>query len=194
MAVPSFAQNLRASARRQAIEKPGEPLLFVHGPVEYVPKPVEQVASGAIAVLQAKLVRVKSYLDSTARSILTEYMITEPTVVAGHLPTVAERVPTAGKPLILTTVGGEIIVEGVTIRGENPSCDPIKEGAQYLLFLGSSRERGPNRYGIHYGAIFELSGNELKPLMKQAADILQGFDPKEHPQAFVARIQKAMQP
>ena len=146
---PASGQFLQEVARRQAIEKPGVPLLFVPGPVEYVPKPLEQVANGAIAVVTGTLVRVKSYLDSTGRAILTDYMLTGPTVVAGHLPTAAERVPTVGKPLILTVVGGETVVEGATIRSEDPNFDPIKEGTQYLLFLGPSREPGPNRYEIH---------------------------------------------
>jgi hypothetical protein len=189
---PSGPQALREVARRQAIENPGVPLQHVSGPVEYVPKPVEQVANGAIAIVLGKLVRLKGYVDASGTAVLTDYLITEPTVVAGQLPTLVERVPTPGKSLILTVVGGETIIEGVIIRSESPSFDPIEERTQYLLFLGPSQQPGPTRFETHYGGIFQVLPNKLKPLMKQADRILQGFTADEPAHVFVARMQKAV--
>jgi hypothetical protein len=36
--------------------------------------------------------------------------------------------------LILTAYGGEVVLDGVTVRGLDTNREPIASGAQYLLF------------------------------------------------------------
>ena len=193
--IPSTArgQSLRELARIQAAHNPGVPLQHITGPEDYPPKSVEEVASEAMAVVRARLSVVKSYLSNTEDRVLTDYLITEPTVITGRLPVLTERIPKAAAPLILTVLGGEVTVEGVLIRSTDPNRAPIKDGAQYFVFLRQSRQPDPGRYEVYYGGIFEVVQDQVTPLLKNA-DIVFQESVDKRPKDFVARIQKTTQP
>lgn len=188
----AFAQNLRELAREQAIRSPGVPLEQPAPPGDYWPKAIEELAREADVVLQAKLSRINSYLTSNEDRVLTDYRILESRVVAGRLSAMSSQVPGPGVALILTVYGGEVIVEGVTIRGTDNNREAIKDGGQYLLFLKQSRRREPGRYEIYYGGVFEISHEEVKPLLKRADDVFKGtIDGRL--KDLVLRIQTAVQ-
>ena len=70
--------------------------------------------------------------------------------------------------------------------------EPIKDGGQYMLFLRAGRLPGPGRYEIYYGAIFEVSQNTVRPLLRNAKDIFRGTADARL-EDLVGRIQKAVQ-
>lgn len=188
----AFAQNLRELAREQAIRSPGVPIVLPSAPAELWPKAIEEIASQADVILQAKLSRINSYLDQKEDRVHTDYRILEPNVIAGRLLPLSMPVPGSGVPLILTVWGGEVIVEGVTIRGVDTNREAIKDGGYYLLFLKPSPRREAGLYEIYYGAIFEIEQGAVTPLLKQADDVFKGtIDARL--KDLVLRIQTAVQ-
>jgi len=118
-------------------------------------------------------------------------------VIAGELPAPTQRVPRPGTSPILTVYGGEVVLEGVTVRCTDNNRDAIKDGAQYLIFLRPSRApstAGASRYEVYHGVIFEVSGDQVRGLLNNAdhvfADLLKH---RPTPKDLVARIQKAAQ-
>lgn len=185
------AQNLREMARQQAIRHPGVPLLIPQAPSDYSPKTIEELARESEVVLQGKVSRVGSYPANDDR-VLTDFRILEPQVIAGRLDSASAPRQGPGVPVILTVWGGEVVVEGVPIRGVETNGEAIKDGAQYLLFLRRARQSGPGRYEIHYGGVFEIVAGEAKPLIKNADTIFKGTNDTRLTE-LISRIQTAVQ-
>ncbi len=194
VANPALGQNLRELARAQAIRDPGTPVQVPSPPGHYEAKTLEQLANEAVAVAQATLSRISSYLDPAGDRVLTDYLITAPTVITGRLPDSVQRVPGPGTSSILTVYGGEVVLDGVTVRCVDTNRAAINDGGQYLLFLRPSRRPGPGRYEIYYGGIFEVSGDQVNGLLRNADDVFSDFlQERPKPKDLVARIQKAAQ-
>ncbi len=191
VAAVSAGQNLRELAREQEKQNPGETLILPAPPRDYPRKTIEELAREADVVLMASLARVRSYLSSDESAILTDYSILEPSVVAGHLPVIASSSQGTSVPLILTDWGGETIVEGVRVRGTDYNREPINDGARYLLFLMRSRGGEPGQYEIYNGAIFDISQDRMRPLIRNASDVFKGTVDARLA-SVVSRVQKAV--
>ena len=188
----AVAQDLRELARAQAIRNPGAPIQVPSPPGHYEPKTLEQLTNEAVVVVQATLSRFDSYLGSAGDRVLTDYLITAPTVISGRLSDSIQRVPGPGAAPILTVYGGEIVLEGVTVRCTDVNRGAIKDGGQYLLFLMLSRRPGPGRYEIYHGGIFEISGDQVTGLLRNAEGVFADFlRNRPKPKDLVARIRKA---
>lgn len=170
-------QNLRELARELGPRNPGQPLYWPAPPGEYSPKGIEKVAAEADVVLRAKLSRSRSYLGPNEDRILTDYSILDGRVIAGRLPLLATRTPGTSIPLILTVYGGDVIVDGVLIRGTDGNFEAIKDGGEYLLFLKQSRSSEVGRYEVLDGAVFEILQENVRPLLKQADILFKGTVP-----------------
>ena len=133
------AQNLRELAREQAKRNPGEPLLQPASPAHYEPKTIEKLTREASVVVQTTLVQTRSYLGPQADRVLTDYSMVTPKFLVGRAPVLTPSRPGMVPALILTTFGGEVVLDGVTVRGTDTNREPITSGAQYLLFLMPSR-------------------------------------------------------
>jgi hypothetical protein len=168
------AQNLRELAREQARQNPGVPLEQPSPPGDYWPKTIDELAREAEVILEARLSRVNSYLGSNEDRILTDYAISEATVIAGRLPVIATRTPGVAVPLIVTVYGGQANVDGVLVRAIDVNREAIKDDGRYLVFLRQSRSAGLGRYEIHYGCIFEIVGDQARPLLRRAEDVYKG--------------------
>jgi hypothetical protein len=192
-AVPGIAapQNLRDLAREQAIRNPGVPISQPAPPGNYSPKDIEELAREADVVVLATLTRINSRLSSAEDRVLTDYSITGPNFIAGRLPSLSAKAPGVISPLILTVLGGEVIVEGVPIRGFDQHREEIKDGGQYLLFLKNSRQEA-GRYVVYYGGIFEVSQDKLKPLLKEAERVFKGTA-EARVDGLISRIRAAVQ-
>ena len=196
---PAFGQELLEIARSHAIRYPGQPVRIPSAPGHYEPKTLEQLTHEAVAVVQATVSRVRSYVGGRRGDrVLTDYQITAPLVIAGQWPASVQVVPGPGTPLpVLTVFGGEVVLEGITVRAADVNRADIKDGGEYLIFLRPSR--GANRageiaYEIYYGGIFEISGDQVLGLLNKANDVFADFL-KDRPKGreLVARIQKAAQ-
>lgn len=156
------AQNLRELARVYARERPGVPIDQPAPPGDYWPKTIRELAKEADLALRARLSRVHSYLAPSEDRILTDYSIEAPRFITGHLPDTATRTPGTVVPMILTVLGGEVMLEGVVVRSSNYNRESIEEGVEYLLFLRTSRLPGVGRYEIYYAGIFEIVHDKVK--------------------------------
>ena len=104
---------------------------------------------------------MRTYLSANEETVLTDYSVLAPEVIAGHLPLASTRVPGKTAPLILTCAGGEIVLDGVRVNiHDGHNYDRINDGSDYLLFLRPSRRQEAGRYEVYYGGIFEISQGE----------------------------------
>jgi hypothetical protein len=178
-------------AREQSIRNPGVPLLIPQAPSDYLPKTIEALARESEVVLLGRMSKVESYLSASGDQVLTDFSILAPQVIAGRLNSLSVPRPGEGVPLILTVWGGEVVVDDVPVRGVKTDGEPIKDGAQYLLFLRQARQSGPGRYEIYYGGAFEIVHSEAKPLLRNADTIFKGTNDTRLTE-LTSRIQKAM--
>ncbi len=182
------AQRLRQWAREQNVRNPGERVEFPAPPWDYTPTTIEALTADSALVVVARLSRIKSYPSRDEDFILTDYALLEPRILAGRAPIAAARAPGAAPPLTLTVWGGEVVVEGVPIRGTDNNREAIVDGGEYLLFLRAPRSVDSG-YEIYNGAIFFVSEGRAKPLLKNAADIF-GMTHAPLPD-LMARVQRA---
>jgi hypothetical protein len=87
-------------------------------------------------------------------------------VIAGDVP--------VATPLILSTYGGEVVRDGVTVRAENHDYEPLKEGVVYLIFLTRFGQE-PGVYQMYNAGVFERVNNGARPLARQGKDLYKDF-------------------
>ena len=184
------AQDLRELARAHAKRHPGEPMLQTASPAHYEPKTIEELTRAAEVVVQARLVQARSYVTPDADRVLTDYSIVTPKVLAGRSPVLTPSKAGTATALILTTYGGEVVLEDVTVRGLDTNREPITSGAQYLLFLMPSRGGQAGQYEIYYGGIFAIAGCSARALIRERNRVFK--DAVDAPlQSLLDRIQAA---
>ena len=162
------AQNLRELARAHAKGNPGEPLVQPASPAHYEPKTIEELTRAAEVVVQATLVQARSYVSPQADRVLTDYSIVTPKFLAGRAPVLTPSGAGMVPALILTAYGGEVVLDGVTVRGLDTNREPITSGPQYILFLMPSRGGQTGQYEIYNGGIFEIARGNARALIKGA--------------------------
>jgi hypothetical protein len=136
-------------------------------PAHFEPKTIEALTREAEVVVQATLVLARSYVSPQADRVLTDYAIVTPTILAGRSPVSTPSRAGTAPALILTVYGGEVVLEGVTVRGFDTSREPITNGGQYLLFLMPSRSGQAGQYEIYYGGIFEIGAGNARALIRE---------------------------
>jgi hypothetical protein len=133
---PVASQELLELARAQAIRRPGRPVEIPAAPAHNQPKTLDQLTNEAVAVVQVTLSRINSYVGSRGDRVLTDYLITTPMVIAGELPAPTQRVPRPGTSPILTVYGGEVVLEGVTVRCTDNIATPSRMEHSTSFFCG----------------------------------------------------------
>jgi hypothetical protein len=189
------AQTLREFVRAQAQRGNVGPFDYPAPPGHYEPKTIEQLAQEASLVVRGRLVRGRSHLGPGETTVLTDYSIVSPEIVAGSVP--LGRAATAGaatRPMTVAVRGGEVTVEGAVIRAGDQNFEPIQDGREYLMFLRPSRapQAAPTEYEIYYGGIFETSQQSVKPLLKESDRVFR--DAKgQSTDDLIGRVNKARQ-
>ena len=184
------AQDLRELARAHAKRHPGEPMVQPASPAHYQPKTIEELTRSAEVVVQATLVQARSYVTPEGDRVLTDYSIVSPKFLGGRVPTLAPSRGGTVPALTLTTYGGEVVLEGVTVRGFDSNREPITSGAQYLLFLMPSRGGEAGQYEIYNGGIFEIARGNARALIRGASRVFKDAADVPLP-SLLARIQSA---
>ena len=166
-------QSLREVARAKARTEPGGAILKPVPPVDYEPTTIENLSKHSRVVLIGTVTRVRTHLGPADDRVLTDYRISAPDVIAGELPSLQRSTPGETPALTFSVLGGEVVVEGITIRSPDSSRQAIRDGAKYLLFLRDSPEPSISRFDIYNGGIFEVSGSVVTPLLKKADQIFE---------------------
>jgi hypothetical protein len=120
--VDFYAQTLLERAK----QNPGTPI--VTGLLrEITPTPIEELAKGATLILEGRTNRV----------------------IAGRA-VMSQGSPTVTPSLIVSAYGGEVQVEGTSIRSTDHNLEDLRTGVQYLLFLKKFGSE-PGRYEFYRG-------------------------------------------
>jgi len=194
-------ENEQASASASRPAPPGTPARcvspnfgwsrFPRAPVDFAgPQTIEGIAHGADLVVQCRLTKgdTRIVLDEV---VVTDYAIVEPFLLAGRLPAQQTSQPGAPTtPMTLSVWGGKMVVDGVPVEAEGGYAP--KEGSTYVLFLRPARRSTfPNNYELYAEGIFEIDGDRVIPLFRDAIHVFGGtIDRNVH--AFTARIRNAV--
>jgi hypothetical protein len=140
--------NLYAQTLERAKQNPGTPI--VTGLLrEVTPTPIEELAKGATLILEGRLSPIRSHLTPDQQYILTDYLILTNRVIAGRA-VMSQGSPTVTPSLIVSAYGGEVQVEGTSIRSTDHNLEDLRTGVQYLLFLKKFGSE-PGRYEFYRG-------------------------------------------
>lgn len=166
VASPSMAsgQDIRNLARERAQKSSSEPILLPAPPSDFAPKSIEELTKEALLVVEARLSRGESTLAGHDEDrVITDYAMVVTNVLAGELPG-KNRVSI---PLVVAMRGGEAVVEGIVVRETDGNFGEIVDGAEYLLFLRSSRPPVDGRYEVYNGGIFQITDGHARSLRRQ---------------------------
>lgn len=184
------AQTLRDRVREFGREHPNAVYRFPRAPVDFAgPQTIEGIARSA-EVVQCRLTKGETRLVAD-EVVVTDYAIVEPLLLAGRLPAQQTSRPGApATPMILTVWGGKMVVDGVPVEAEGGYAP--KEGGTYVLFLRRARRSTlPNNYELHAEGIFEIDGDRVIPLFRDAINVFGGTIDRDV-NAFTARIRNAV--
>lgn len=146
--------------------KQGEPVVI--GTLgEPVALSIDEITKQSDLVLEATLTRLKSYINAADTAVITDFEMSPAEMFVGALPPL-------GRILVLTTYGGEVVKDGVTVRAENHNLRELDEGVTYLLFLKRFGSE-PDVYQIYNVGVFERAGDTARPLATQGADLFRDF-------------------
>ena len=168
-----FAQTTITERIRLAKEKPGTPVI-VGTLGEPTTMNVEELAKQATLVLEATVTRIRTYINATDTAVVTDFAMTPLRVLAGQVPVTASRAPGVASPLIVTVYGGEVVKDGITIRAENHTLEPLKDRSTYLLFLRPSPQE-PRQFNVFNAAVFEVMDDTVRPLARGGRQLFGDF-------------------
>src|SRR3954469_15415538 len=181
------AQTLRDRVREFGREHPNAVYRFPRAPVDFAgPQSIEGIARNADVVVQCKLAKGDTRLVAN-EVVVTDYAIAEPLLLAGRLPAQQTSQPGAPTtPMTLTVWGGKMVLEGVRVEALGGYAP--KEGSTYVLFLRPARRSTlPNNYELYAEGIFEIDGDRVIPLFRDAINVFGGTIDRDV-NAFMARI------
>jgi hypothetical protein len=99
------------------------------------PVPITQLAAEADLIVYGKLARPKSYLSDDKRDIYTDFALTPHQIVADRALATTRKSPGALRPITVTILGGELMVDGIPVRYDDMSRIKGNENASVLVFL-----------------------------------------------------------
>lgn len=168
LAVASVAvapQELNERARDFAKRFPGE-VMMVPGPLsDYSRKTVAQFTREADVVFHGRLIKLRTYISEDGRQVVSDYAIRDSQLLAATSDEAYSRAVDASKPRTVTLTGGELLLEGVQVRGASSVLRHVVDGGEYLLFLTRGGGEG---YALYSAGIFAVEGGRVKPLHVQA--------------------------
>ena len=158
LAVATLSTNLDAQQTipELARTRPTNPI--VRGRLSDVePATLHELTSGAELVVDATLIKQKSYLTPDERHIFTDYELNPSRVFVGRL--FAAR----ATPLILTVYGGSLTIDGFTVFVVDHGVKRPQVGRRYLLFLKLFGTEG--HYQLYKSGAFEIDKQALRSLV-----------------------------
>jgi hypothetical protein len=129
---------------------------------EIQPLSIEQLTQQSELVVEARIARLRSYIDRTDKVVITDYAVQPLRVLAGHEP--ANRGISGPNPIVVVVVAGEVVREGVVIRAMNFNHQDLVDGRTYLLFLKHFDRDDAGHYEIFDAAVFEIANGSARPL------------------------------
>ena len=156
-------QELNERARDFSKRYPGE-VMMVPGPLsDYPRKTVAQFTREADVVFHGRLVKLRTYISEDGEQVVSDYAIRDGQLLAARSDEAYRRAVDASKPRTVTLTGGELLLEGVQVRGASSVLCHVVDGGEYLLFLTPKRGEVEG-YALYSAGIFAIEGGRVKPL------------------------------
>lgn len=129
---------------------------------------IDELAATADFVVDARLVRLGSYVSEDGTKVFTDYQIVPNRVVVSRTGDVG-TVPGSHPPLVLTVLGGEVTIEGTLVTMTDAKMTTLRDRGQFLLFAKRAKT-GQTRFALSRGSasIFEIvDGEHVEPLLRR---------------------------
>jgi hypothetical protein len=126
---------------------------------------IEELTKKSDLVVEGTLSVIETYVNKADTAVVTDCQVTPLGALAGTAPV---------SPIVMSTVGGEVVRAGVTIRQETYGRDALHENTVYLIFLkkfGSD----PGVYQPYNDGAFERAGGVTRPLATRGNDTYPDF-------------------
>jgi hypothetical protein len=160
-------QKMNERARDFAKRYPGD-VMMVPGPLsDYPRKTVAQFTREADVVFHGRLVKLRTYISEDGEQVVSDYAIRDSQLLAARSDAAYNRATDASKPRTVTLTGGELLLEGVQVRGASSALRHVVDGGEYLLFLTPKRGEVEG-YTLYSAGIFAVEGGKVQPLHVQA--------------------------
>ena len=88
---------------------------------EPVPLSTDEMTKRSDMVLEATLTRLNTYIKAADTAVVTDFEMSPTEMFVGAIPPL-------GGILVLTTYGGEVLKDRVTVRAQNHNLGELKEG------------------------------------------------------------------
>jgi hypothetical protein len=168
----------------------GKPVALLVRP-DVMPMTIADLSKGSDFIVEASLVRLRSYMSDDKATVGTDYQIVPTQVVHSRILN-ARDTPGPQPVLVLTLPGGDIAVNGTQVTVTDVTRKRLNPRGRFLIF--ARKAAGENRFSVVGGSagIFEVtSDNRVEPLHTRSDS-----DPEVHGvsiQEFTKRIQSALQ-
>jgi hypothetical protein len=160
------------------------PLCALEAQRQTIPEAVAEGAVGSVATIpsgpaptMADLLRIsdivvtctlgepRGYLSDDQRDVYTDYTVTNPVFQYQSRVTAMQKPGVPPPELIITQLGGTVMVNGTKFTHKEPALPPLQSGTEVLLLLQSS---GAKYFitGKYFGA-FSVADGRLVPLVRR---------------------------
>src|SRR4029077_7960537 len=110
---------------------------------------IEELTRKSDLVVEGTLSVIETYVNNADTAVVTDYQMTPLRTLAGTAPV---------SPIVMSTVGGEVVRAGVTIRQETYGRGALHENTVYLIFL-KKFGNDPGVYQPYNDGLFERAGD-----------------------------------
>lgn len=159
---PQHCTTIAEHLAARPLEHRGQPLVL-STTLELLEVSWEELLAAGDVVVEGTVRPLRSYLSEDGCEIMTDYALTPRQAHRGQLPPATK--PGELQALIVTTLGGEMVVSGVTVRYRFHQLAPFRDGQNVMLVLSRRAEGGYALAKGPYGA-FELVNGRVKHLLR----------------------------
>ena len=166
--------QITISQRVVAAKEAGTTAITIGVLGEPVAMNIDDLAKQAVLVVEARVTWMKTYINQADTAILSDFGVVPMRVMAGHPPPAASNRPGVPTPFVVTTYGGEVVKNGVTVRAVSHSIEQLRSNGIYLLFLKPfGKEAG--HFNIVNAAAFEITDDRIRPLARDGHHLFREF-------------------
>ena len=158
----------------------------IHSTYELLSIPLDEVIAAGELAVEGTVHPLRTYMSDDRCRLFTDYAVTVSNVLHGALP----KSTKPGAPaLVVTTVGGEITVDGVRVLERQAQLPPFTAGQRVVLILARGLRDTQSTYmpvGGVYGAFAVENGRAKHMLQSGGSEKFEDMDKA----ALIARLKR----
>lgn len=151
--------------------------------VELVQVSWDELMQAGELVVEGIVQPSRSYLSDDGCTVLTDYSLTLTHVHRGQVP--SAKKPGAAESLTVTSIGGEMTIDGVRVMFRSVELPPFTRG-QHVLFVLTRASDGSYRLAKGVYGAFAVEGGRVKHLLRSDGAKFEELDRT----AFIEKVKR----